>query len=114
VEQPQEIEDQEYERTWERVAAIDVAKGSGVVCTRVPDEDRPGRRKTHVWTVKATKRAVIELADHLRGLQIQVVTLESTSDYWRIWWVVLEGGRAEGAAGQRASCQERAGPGQDR
>jgi transposase len=90
VEQPQEIEDQEYERTWERVAAIDVAKGSGVVCTRVPDEDRPGRRKTHVWTVKATKRAVIELADHLRGLQIQVVTLESTSDYWRIWWVVLE------------------------
>jgi transposase len=90
MEQPQEIEDEEYERTWERVAAIDVAKGSGVVCTRVPDEDRPGRRKTHVWTVKATKPAVIELADHLRGLQVQIVTLESTSDYWRIWWVVLE------------------------
>jgi hypothetical protein len=33
--------------------------------------------------VKATKQAVIELADHLRGLQIQVVTLESTSDYVR-------------------------------
>jgi transposase len=90
VEQPQEIEDEEYERTWERVAAIDVAKGSGVVCTRVPDEDRPGRRKTHVWTVKATRQAVIELADHLRGLQVQIVTLESTSDYWRIWRVVLE------------------------
>ena len=90
MEQPQEIEDEEYERTWERVAAVDVAKGSGVVCTRVPDEDRPGRRKTHVWTVTAARRAVIELADHLRGLQIQVVTLESTSDYWRIWWVVLE------------------------
>jgi len=90
VEQPQEIEDEEYERTWERVAAIDVAKGSGVVCTRVPDEDRPGRRRSHVWTVTATRQAVIELADHLRGLQIQIVTLESTSDYWRIWWVVLE------------------------
>ena len=90
MEQPQEIEDEEYERTWERVAAIDVAKGSGVVCTRVPDEDRAGRRRTHVWTVKATKQAVIELADHLRGLQIQIVTLESTSDYWRVWWVVLE------------------------
>jgi transposase len=90
VEQPQEVEDEEYERTWERVAAVDVAKASGVVCTRVPDEDRPGRRKTYVWTVKATKRAVIELADQLRGQQIQVVTLESTSDYWRIWWVVLE------------------------
>lgn len=90
MEQPQEVEDEEYERVWERVAAVDVAKASGVVCTRVPDEDRPGRRRTHVWTVKATKKAIIELADHLRSQQIQVVTLESTSDYWRIWWVVLE------------------------
>ena len=51
MEEPQEVEDEEYERVWERVAAIDVAKGSGVVCTRVPDEDRPGRRRTQVWTV---------------------------------------------------------------
>ena len=42
MEQPQQVEDEEYERAWERVAAIDVAKASGVVCTRVPDEDRPG------------------------------------------------------------------------
>lgn len=90
MERPQEVADEEYERVWDRVAAVDVAKASGVVCTRVPDEDRPGRRKTHVWTVKATKRAIIELADHLRGEQIQIVTLESTSDYWRIWYVVLE------------------------
>jgi transposase len=91
VEEPQEVQgDEEYERVWERVAAIDVAKASGVVCTRVPDEDRPGRRKTHVWTVTATVPAVTELADHLRARQIQVVTLESTCDYWRIWWVVLE------------------------
>jgi transposase len=91
MEEPQQVQaDEEYERVWERVAAVDVAKASGVVCTRVPDEDRPGRRKTHVWTVTATVPAVTELADHLRGRQIQVVTLESTSDYWRIWWVVLE------------------------
>ena len=51
----------------------------------MPDEDRPGRRKTHVWTVTATVPAVTELADHLRSRQIQVVTLESTPDYWRIW-----------------------------
>jgi transposase len=92
VEQPQEIEDEEYERTWERVAAIVVAKGSGVVCTRVPDEDRPGRRKTHVRTVKATRRAVIELADHLRGLQVQVVTLESISVIRGHWRAVCHGG----------------------
>jgi hypothetical protein len=46
LEQPQEVEDEEYER----VAAIDVAKASGVVCTH-------GR--VH-------------------------------SDYWRVWYVVLE------------------------
>jgi len=90
VEEPQEVQDEEYERVWERVAAVDVAKASGVVCTRVPDEARPGRRRTKVWTVTATLSAVTELADHLRCHQIEVVTLESASDYWRIWWVVLE------------------------
>jgi transposase len=90
VEQPQEVEDEEHERVWERVAAVDVAKASGVVCTRVPDEARPGRRKGHVWTVTATMGAVTELGDHLRCEGIEIVTLESTSDYWRIWHVVLE------------------------
>jgi transposase len=90
VEQPQEVEDEEYERVWERAAAVDVAKASGVVCTRVPDEGRPGRRKGHVWTVNATMSAVTELGDHLRCEGIEIVTLESTSDYWRIWHVVLE------------------------
>ena len=90
MEKPQEVEDEEYERVWERVAAVDVAKASGVACTRVPEEDRPGRRRTHGWTVTATVSAVTELADHLRCQGIQIVTLESTSDYWRIWWVVLE------------------------
>jgi transposase len=90
VEEPREVHDEEHERVWERVAAVDVAKGSGVVCTRVPDEDKPGRRRSHVWTVAARVNAIIELGDHLRARQIQVVTLESTSDYWRIWYVILE------------------------
>jgi transposase len=83
VEEPQEVQDEEHERVYERVAAVDVAKASGVVCTRVPDESRPGRRRTRVWTVTATMNAVTELADHLRCHQIEVVTLESTSDYVR-------------------------------
>jgi transposase len=90
VEEPREVQDEEHERVWERVAAIDVAKGSGVVCTRVPDEDRPGRRRTCTWTVLARVNAIIELGDYLRARQIQIITLESTSDYWRIWHVVLE------------------------
>jgi transposase len=90
MEQPQEVEDEDYERTWERVAAVDVAKATGVVCTRVPDEDRPGRRLTRIWTVQATVAGVTELGDHLRCQGIEVVTIESTSDYWRVWHAVLE------------------------
>jgi hypothetical protein len=41
---PQEIQDEEYEQVLERVAAVDVAKGTGMVCTRVPHPSRPGKR----------------------------------------------------------------------
>ena len=90
MEQPQRVEDEEHERVYQRVAAIDVAKASGEVCTRVPDEDRPGRRRALVWSVKATTGAVTELGDHLRCEGIEVVTVESTGEYWRIWHAVLE------------------------
>src|ERR1019366_5408317 len=42
--EPQEIVDEEHEQVIERVAAIDVAKASGMVCVRVPHESKPGRR----------------------------------------------------------------------
>lgn len=87
---PQEIEDEEHERVIERAAAIDVAKASGMVCVRVPHESKPGRRVSRVWEVPATTRAVTELADHLACEGIEKVTVESTSDYWRIWYYLLE------------------------
>ncbi len=65
-------------------AAIDVAKGSGMVCTRVPGS-RPDRKRQTVWQVEATYAAVVALMDHLRCEGIQRLVLESTSDYWRIW-----------------------------
>jgi transposase len=83
--EPLEIVDEEHEQVYERVAAIDVAKATGMVCVRVPDESRPGRRVSRVREVQATTRAVIELGDHLVCEGIEKVTLESTSDYWRIW-----------------------------
>jgi transposase len=86
----QEIEDEEHEQVLERAAAIDVAKATGMVCTRVPHPARPGSRQTKVWEVDATANAVLELGEHLAGEGIEKVTLESTSDYWRIWFYLLE------------------------
>ena len=41
LDKPQEIVDEEHEQVCERVAAIDVAKATGMVCVRVPDDARP-------------------------------------------------------------------------
>jgi transposase len=78
MDKPQEIVDEEHEQVHERVAAIDVAKATGMVSVRVPDDSRPDRRVSRVWEVQATTRAVIELGDHLACQGIQKVTLEST------------------------------------
>jgi transposase len=88
--EPQEIEDEEYEQVLERVAAVDVAKATGMVCTRLPHPSRPGRRQTKVWNADATTNAIIELGEYLAGLGIEKVTLESTSDYWRPFYYLLE------------------------
>ena len=80
---PQVIEDQEHERVFERVAAVDVAKASGMVCTRTPNPSRPGARRSTVWQVPATMNAVLALAARLVADGIEMVTLESTADYVR-------------------------------
>ena len=71
-------------RVIERAASIDVAKGFGMACTRVPGS-RADRRLQKVWRVEATYREVTALMDHLRCEGIQRLVLEATSDYWRMW-----------------------------
>ena len=90
MQEPQEIQDEEHEQPVARVAAIDVAKASGMVCTRVPHASGQGRRVTKVGEVPATTGAIIELGGHLAGLGIEQVTVESTSDYWRVFCYLLE------------------------
>jgi transposase len=85
---PVEIPDAEYELVIERVAAIDVAKAAGKVCVRLPGKS--GRRFSRVWDVPARTGAVTELAEQLIESGIEKVTVESTSDYWRIWYYLLE------------------------
>jgi transposase len=90
VAKPQVIDDDEHERVYERVAAIDVAKASGMVCVRVPHPSRPGSRRSTVQEVTAVRSAITALGQALVREGIQMVTMESTSDYWRIWYYVLE------------------------
>jgi len=91
VGKPRVIPDEDHEVVYERVAAVDVAKASGVVCLRTPDPQRPGRFVNRIWdNVPATRARIGELGQELRGHRVQMVTLESTSDYWRIWYYVLE------------------------
>ena len=82
---PPVIGDEEQERVQDRVAAVDVAKDAGMVCTRTPHPSRPGARRATVWTVRARMSAVRALGRQLKNDGIEMVTLESTSDYWRIW-----------------------------
>ena len=62
-----------------RAAAIDVAKGSGMVCLRLPHESRAGRRTQKVWEATATFAAVVALMDHLVCQGVERLVLESTS-----------------------------------
>jgi transposase len=88
--QPEQIEDEEHEQRVERVAAIDVAKASGKICTRVPHPCTPGRRVTTVWDVPATTSALLDLVQQLAAQGIERVVLESTGDYWRPFFYLLE------------------------
>jgi transposase len=85
---PQVIDDDEQQRVFDRVAAVDVAKATGMVCVRLPRQD--GSRYSKVWEVTATMGAVTELGRQLMKDRIEMVTLEATSDYWRIFYYVLE------------------------
>lgn len=88
---PQVVPDEDHEVVYERVAAVDVAKAAGVVCLRTPDAKRAGRFVNRIWDdVPATRARIAELGAELVRHRVQMVTLESTSDYWRIWFYVLE------------------------
>ena len=66
------------------------AKASGKVCVRIPHAKLEGRRASRVWDVPATFASVTDLATELVAERIERVTVESTSDYWRIWFHLLE------------------------
>jgi transposase len=74
----------------ERVAGLDVGKSEVVCCVRVPDRARPGRRAQEVRASSTMTGALFSLAQWLRELGVTRVVMESTSDYWKPVFYVLE------------------------
>ena len=73
-----------------RVVAIDIAKASAMVCTRVPAEKNPERRTQKTWPVKVTLNAIEELADHLVWQSVELVVMEATGSFWKPFFFILE------------------------
>jgi transposase len=87
----EEIDSDEAERILTCAAAIDVAKASGMVCVRLPHPQVvEGRRTSRVWEVDSTTNSILALGDDLVALEVERVVLESTSDYWRPFFYLLE------------------------
>jgi transposase len=82
-----ELEQPEYVT---RVAAIDIAKASGMVCTRLPAEANPARRVQKTWATPATTEAITALGDHLVCQGVELVVMEATGNYWRPFFYLLE------------------------
>jgi transposase len=84
------VEDEDYQLRHERVAGIDIAKAKADVCTRLPPQRDGGRRTSRVEEVPARAREILDLAGRLISDGVELVVMESTSDYWRIWFYLLE------------------------
>lgn len=74
----------------ERVAGIDVGKAELVCCVRVPDAARAGRRGQEVRTFATMTASLHQMCDWFAELGVQQVVMESTSDYWKPAFYVLE------------------------
>jgi transposase len=72
-----------------RCAGIDVSKKDGKVCVRVQGRGRRGTSTT-VTTWGSTIGEILALAEHLRTERVSCVVIESTSDYWKPFYYLLE------------------------
>ncbi|MEV6209729.1 IS110 family transposase [Kitasatospora sp. NPDC051914] len=102
-----EVTEESVEKV-ERVAAIDIAKASGMVCVRVPHDDGSGRRVQRVFHCAATSGAILDLADHLICQGVTQVVMEASRPTGSL--VLPVGGPRTGLlARQRPRREERPG-----
>jgi transposase len=84
----EEVDEQELHV--ERVAALDLGKAVLEACVRIPHESRPGRRMQEVRTYPTTTAALLQMADWFRCWGVTRVVMESTGDYWKGAYFLLE------------------------
>lgn len=75
----------------ERVAALDVSKKDAKVCVRVPGKRR-GTFTSTVTTWGSMTKQVLALREHLIEQNVTLVIMESTGDYWKCLYYLLEDG----------------------
>src|SRR6478672_3290618 len=74
----------------ERVAGIDIGKKMIMVTIRVPSDRRMGGRQQETREFGTTRRQLLALADWLRCWGVERAGMESTSDYWKPVFFLLE------------------------
>ena len=72
-----------------RCAGVDVSKKDAKVCVRVQGQGRRGTSTT-VSTWGSTSGEIVALSEHLIAKQVSCVVMESTSDYWKPFYYLLE------------------------
>lgn len=73
----------------ERCAGIDIGKADVKVCIRIPGK-RGGTRRKEVRTFGTTTRSLLTLRDWLTEERITLVGMESTGEFWRPIYYLLE------------------------
>jgi hypothetical protein len=74
----------------ERAAGIDIGKQMIMVTIRIPSETRRGGRQQETREFGTTRRQLLALADWLRAWGVERAGMESTSDYWKPVYFLLE------------------------
>ena len=74
----------------DRVAGIDIGKAVVMVTIRVPSESRKGGRQQETREFGTTRRELLALTDWLRCWHVERAGMESTSDYWKPVFFLLE------------------------
>ena len=74
----------------DRAAGIDIAKAGIEVTIRVPSDTRRGGRQQETRSFRTTRKDLLALAGWLRCWGVTKIGMESTGDYWKPVYFLLE------------------------